>query len=183
MYLEIRMLQKSMRSSITANLILIFQKNWIMSTLYQLHMNVVLYFLCRVDHFGNSNMQEWLHEHKDEVVGNIEEEVLDGAGLIKEVATGHRDVDEVNDEEDNGEEDEGADDDEDGHGNPYFFKKDNGLQFYMGENTGVGKLLEEDMGDNEDVYPNLPNIFNDKMSVRLLREEVKTTFGIDVSMS
>ncbi|CAI9286867.1 unnamed protein product [Lactuca saligna] len=32
-----------------------------------------------VDHFGNSNMQEWLDEHKEEIVDNIEEEVIDGA--------------------------------------------------------------------------------------------------------
>ncbi|CAI9304458.1 unnamed protein product [Lactuca saligna] len=70
-------------------------------------------------HFGNSNIQEWLDEHKDDVVGNIDEEVLDGAGLVKEVATGHRDVGDIDDEEENGDEDddedEDADDDEDDH--------------------------------------------------------------------
>ncbi|CAI9301025.1 unnamed protein product [Lactuca saligna] len=33
-----------------------------------------------VEHFGNSNNQEWLDKHKDKVVGNIEEEVLVGSG-------------------------------------------------------------------------------------------------------
>ncbi|CAI9298012.1 unnamed protein product [Lactuca saligna] len=61
------------------------------------------------DHFGNSNMQEWLDEHKDEVVGNIEEEVD------------------------------------------------------MAENISVGESFKEDIADNEDVYPELPNIFNDKL--------------------
>ena len=51
-----------------------------------------------VDHFGDSNIQEWLDEHKDEFVGNVEEEVLDGAGLVKEVAPGYRDVGDINDE-------------------------------------------------------------------------------------
>ncbi|CAH1420972.1 unnamed protein product [Lactuca virosa] len=32
-----------------------------------------------VDHFGNSNIKEWLDEHKDEVVGNIEKEAINGA--------------------------------------------------------------------------------------------------------
>ncbi|CAH1441134.1 unnamed protein product [Lactuca virosa] len=117
-----------------------------------------------VDHFGNSNMQEWLDEHKDEVVGNIQEKVLDGSRLIKEVATRHRDVADIDDEEENGieEDDEDEDDDE----NPYFLIKDNGIQVDMGENAGVGDSFEEDMGDNEDVYPELPNIFNDKLNLK-----------------
>ncbi|CAI9265520.1 unnamed protein product [Lactuca saligna] len=48
--------------------------------------------LMYVDHFGDSNIHEWLDEHKDEFVGNVEEEVLDGAGLVKEVTPGYRDV-------------------------------------------------------------------------------------------
>ncbi|CAH1441129.1 unnamed protein product [Lactuca virosa] len=109
-------------------------------------------------------MQEWLDEHKDEVVDNIEEKVLDGAGLIKEVATGHRDVADVDDEDND--EDEDADDDEDGHENPHFLIKDNGIQVDVGENAGVGDSFEEDMADNEDVYPKLPNIFNDKLNLK-----------------
>ncbi|CAH1446537.1 unnamed protein product [Lactuca virosa] len=80
-----------------------------------------------VDHFGNSNIQEWLDEHKDEFVGNVEEEVLDGAGLVKEVAPGHRDVGDTNDEEENcdddDDEDEDVDGDEDDHQKPHFFYK------------------------------------------------------------
>ncbi|CAI9286727.1 unnamed protein product [Lactuca saligna] len=34
----------------------------------------------------------------------------------------------------------------------------------MGEKAGAGKFFEEDMGDNEHVYPELPNIFNDKLN-------------------
>nr|KAJ0217982.1 hypothetical protein LSAT_V11C300103540 [Lactuca sativa] len=41
-----------------------------------------------------------------------------------------------------------------------FFKKDNGPDVDMGKNAGVGEPLEEDMDNNEDVYPELPNIFN-----------------------
>ncbi|CAI9279825.1 unnamed protein product [Lactuca saligna] len=83
------------------------------------------------DHFRNSNMQERLDEHKNVVFGNIEEEVLYGAGLIKEVETGHQDVADVDDEEEIGkeddEEDEDANDDEDNHENPHFFINDNGI--------------------------------------------------------
>ncbi|CAI9298960.1 unnamed protein product [Lactuca saligna] len=68
-----------------------------------------------VDHFGNSNMQEWLDEHKDKDVGYIEEE--------------------------------------DNHEKPLFFIKDNGIRVDMRENAGVCDSFEEDMGDNEDVYP------------------------------
>nr|KAJ0205989.1 hypothetical protein LSAT_V11C500295470 [Lactuca sativa] len=85
-------LGKSVRSSIIANPILIFQKT------------VLGIVTCR---------NGWMNT--DEIVGNIEEEVLDGAGLIKEVAIGHQDVDKVDDEEDN--------DDEDNHENPHFFQK------------------------------------------------------------
>ncbi|XP_052624932.1 uncharacterized protein LOC128132415 [Lactuca sativa] len=34
----------------------------------------------------------------------------------------------------------------------------------MGEKVGASDFFEEDMGDNEDVYPELPNIFNDKLN-------------------
>ncbi|CAI9284501.1 unnamed protein product [Lactuca saligna] len=34
----------------------------------------------------------------------------------------------------------------------------------MGEKEGVCEFFEEDMGENEDVYPKLPNIFNDKLN-------------------
>ena len=44
-----------------------------------------------------------------------------------------------------------------------FFKKDNGPDVDMDENAGLGDPLEEAMYDNEDVYPKLPNIFNEKM--------------------
>nr|KAJ0197545.1 hypothetical protein LSAT_V11C700349170 [Lactuca sativa] len=79
-----------------------------------------------VDHFGNTNMQEWLEEHKEEVVDNIVEEVLDGAGVAiwmmrmkmkmkmrmrmkirMTMGLGDMDVDE----------------DEDNHSSPYFIKK------------------------------------------------------------
>ncbi|KAL7607950.1 hypothetical protein Lser_V15G09808 [Lactuca serriola] len=50
------------------------------------------------------------------------------------------DEDEDEDEDDHGAEDEDVDDDEDDH--------------------GVDEPLEEDMDNNEDVYPELPNIFN-----------------------
>ncbi|CAI9284502.1 unnamed protein product [Lactuca saligna] len=77
-----------------------------------------------VNHFRNSNIQEWLDEHKDNFVGNVEEEVLDGAGLVKEVAPGHRDVGDTKDEEendnDNDDEDEDVDDAEDDHQKPHF---------------------------------------------------------------
>ena len=77
-----------------------------------------------VDHFGNSNIQEWLDEHKDEFVGHVEEEVLDGVGVVKEVAPGHRDVGDTNDDEENGddedEEDEDVHDAEDDHQKPHF---------------------------------------------------------------
>ena len=45
-----------------------------------------------------------------------------------------------------------------------FFKKDNGPDVDMDENAGLGDPLEEAMYDNEDVYPKLPNIFNDKLN-------------------
>ncbi|CAH1454570.1 unnamed protein product [Lactuca virosa] len=90
-------------------------------------------------------MHEWLDEHKYEVVGNIEEETLDGAGLFKEVATGHWDVGDIDDEEENGDEDddeyEDANDDEDDHQRTHFFIKDNGMQVDMGENSGVVATL------------------------------------------
>ncbi|CAI9298902.1 unnamed protein product [Lactuca saligna] len=89
-----------------------------------------------VDHFGDSNIQEWLDEHKDEFVGNVEEEVLDGAGLVKEVTPGYRDVGD----------------------------SDTNDEVEMCEKAGAGEFFEEDMGDNEDVYPELPNIFNDKLN-------------------
>ncbi|CAI9278264.1 unnamed protein product [Lactuca saligna] len=117
-----------------------------------------------VDHFGNSNIQEWLDEHKDEFVGNVKEEVLDGAGQVKEVAPGHRDVGDKNDEEENGDEDEYVDGDEDDHQKPHFFIKGNEIQVEMGEKAGACEFYEEDMCDNEDVYPELPNIFNDKFN-------------------
>ncbi|XP_023743563.2 uncharacterized protein LOC111891725 [Lactuca sativa] len=34
----------------------------------------------------------------------------------------------------------------------------------MSEKAGAGEFFEEDTGDNEDVYPELPNIFNDKLN-------------------
>ncbi|CAI9298834.1 unnamed protein product [Lactuca saligna] len=121
-----------------------------------------------VDHFGNSNIHEWLDEHKDKFFGNVQEEVLDGAGLVKEVAIGHRDLGDTNDEEVNGDndddEDEDVDDDEDDHQKPHFFIKGNEIQVDMGKKAGVGESFEEDMGDNEDVYPEFPNIFNDKLN-------------------
>ncbi|CAI9287765.1 unnamed protein product [Lactuca saligna] len=122
------------------------------------------------DHFGDSNIQEWLDEHKDEFVGNVEEEVLDGAGLVKEVAPGYRDVgdsdtnDEVQNGDDDDDEDEDVDGNEDDHQKPHFFIKGNESQVEMGEKAGAGEFFEEDMGDNEDVYPELPNIFNDKLN-------------------
>nr|KAJ0224026.1 hypothetical protein LSAT_V11C200086230 [Lactuca sativa] len=56
------------------------------------------------DHFGNNNMQEWLEEHREEVIDNIMEEVIDDAGLIKEIEIGHLNEDE--DEDENEDEDE-----------------------------------------------------------------------------
>ncbi|CAH1442835.1 unnamed protein product [Lactuca virosa] len=110
---------------------------------------------------------EWLDEHKEEVVDNIVEEVIDGAGLIKEIETGHLDEDEHEDEDededDHGAEDMDADEDEDDHSSPHFFKKDNGPDVDMGENAGLVDPLEEAMDDNEDVYPELSNIFNEKL--------------------
>ncbi|CAH1448788.1 unnamed protein product [Lactuca virosa] len=103
------------------------------------------------DHFGNSNMQEWLEEHKEEVVDNIVEEVIDGAGLIKEIETDHLDEyedeneDEDEDEDDHGAEDVDVDEDEDNHSNPHFFKRDNGPDVDMGENAALGDPLEEAM--------------------------------------
>ncbi|CAI9294883.1 unnamed protein product [Lactuca saligna] len=88
------------------------------------------------DHFGDSNIQEWLDKHKDEFVGNVEDEVLDGAGLVKEVAPRYRDVGD----------------------------SDTNDEVEMGGKAGAGEFFEEDMGDNEDVYPELPNIFNDKLN-------------------
>ncbi|XP_023768936.1 uncharacterized protein LOC111917486 [Lactuca sativa] len=86
-----------------------------------------------VDHFGNSNMQEWLDEHKEEVVDNIVEQVIDGARLIKDIEIGHldedededegEDEDEDEDENDHGAEDVDVDEDEDDHSNPHFFQK------------------------------------------------------------
>ncbi|CAH1453627.1 unnamed protein product [Lactuca virosa] len=86
-------------------------------------------------------------------------EMFTGERLIKEVETRH--VDE--DEDDHGAEDEDVDADEDDHGSPHFFKKDNGPDVDMGENAGMCEPLEEDMDDNEDVYPELPNIFYEKL--------------------
>ncbi|CAH1432682.1 unnamed protein product [Lactuca virosa] len=115
-------------------------------------------------------MQEWLEEHKEEVVDNIVEEVLDGAGLVKEIKTCHLDDEDENededddeDEDDHGVEDVDADEDEDSHSSPHFFKKDNGPDVEMGENAALGGPLEEAMDDDEDVYPQLPNIFNEKL--------------------
>ncbi|CAH1440428.1 unnamed protein product [Lactuca virosa] len=106
-------------------------------------------------------MQEWLDEHKEEVVDNILEEVIDGAGPIKEIETGH--LDEDHDEDDHGVEDVDADKDKDDLSSPHFFKKDNGPDVDMGENVGLGEPLEDAMDDNEDVYPESPNIFNEKL--------------------
>ena len=44
-----------------------------------------------------------------------------------------------------------------------FFKNDNGPDVDMGENAALGDPLEEAMDDDEDVYPQLPNIFNEKL--------------------
>ncbi|CAI9301492.1 unnamed protein product [Lactuca saligna] len=114
-----------------------------------------------VNHFDNSNMQEWLDEHIEEVFDNIGEEVIDGAGIIKEFQPGHLDVD----EDDHGAEDVDAYDnkDKDDLSNPHFFKKDNGPDVDTGKNASLGEPLEEYMDDNEDVYPELPNIFNEKL--------------------
>ncbi|CAH1450564.1 unnamed protein product [Lactuca virosa] len=116
-------------------------------------------------------MHEWLEEHKEEIVDNIVEEVINGAGQIKEIETGHLDEDEDEnededddkDEDDHRAEDVDADEDEDDHTNPHFFKKDNGPDVDMGENAALGDPLEEAMDDDEDVYPQLPNIFNEKL--------------------
>ncbi|CAI9297968.1 unnamed protein product [Lactuca saligna] len=96
-----------------------------------------------VDHFGNTNMQEWLEEHKEEVVDNIVEEVLDGAGLVKEIETGHLDdkgenENENEDEDGHGADDVDADEDEDNHSNSNFIKKDNGPDVKMGDNAALG---------------------------------------------
>ncbi|CAI9270917.1 unnamed protein product [Lactuca saligna] len=93
-----------------------------------------------VDHFGNTSMHEWLEEHKEEVVDSIVEEVLDGLGIVKEIKTN-----------------------EDNHNRPYFIKKDNGLDVEMGDNATLGGPLEEAMDEDEDVLPQLPNIFNEKL--------------------
>ncbi|CAH1438726.1 unnamed protein product [Lactuca virosa] len=116
--------------------------------------------------------KEWLEEHKEEVVDNIVEEVLDGAGLLKEIETCHLDDEDENenededkdeDEDDHGAEDVDADEDEDNHNIPHFIKKDNGPDVEMGDNAALGGPLEEAMDEDEDVYPQLPNFFIEKL--------------------
>ncbi|CAI9282897.1 unnamed protein product [Lactuca saligna] len=119
-----------------------------------------------IDHFGNSNMQEWLDEHKEEVVDNIVEEVLDGAILVKEIASGHLDDEDENefeDEDDHEDDDVDVDVDEDNHSSPHVFEKSNGSDVEMGENAALSGPLEEGMHYDEDVYPQLPNIFNEQL--------------------
>ncbi|CAH1432564.1 unnamed protein product [Lactuca virosa] len=82
-------------------------------------------------------MQEWLEEHKEEVVDNIVEEVLDGAGLVKEIETDHLDDEDENENEDE-DEDVDADEDEDNHSSPHFIKKDNDPDVEMGDNAAWG---------------------------------------------
>nr|KAJ0201252.1 hypothetical protein LSAT_V11C600335950 [Lactuca sativa] len=103
-----------------------------------------------VDHFGNTNMQEWLEEHKEEVVDDIIEEVLDGAELVKEIETDHLDDEDENEnkdedehEDDHGAEDVDANEDVDNHSNPHFIKKGNGPDVKMGDNAAFGRHLEE----------------------------------------
>ncbi|CAI9271059.1 unnamed protein product [Lactuca saligna] len=82
-------------------------------------------------------------------------------GLIKEFETWALDGDEDEDEDDPGDEDVDVDDDEDDLSNLHIFKKNNGPDIDMDEDTCLGKPLEEAIDDNEDVYHDLPNIFND----------------------
>ncbi|CAI9288460.1 unnamed protein product [Lactuca saligna] len=53
--------------------------------------------------------------------------------------------------------------DEDNHSSPHVFKKFNGYDVEMGENVALGGPLEEGMDDDEHVYPQIPNIFNEKI--------------------
>ncbi|CAI9268458.1 unnamed protein product [Lactuca saligna] len=96
-----------------------------------------------VDHFGTTNMQEWLDEKREEVVDTIHEEVVD-------------------DLQDDGETDEIWHTDD--NANPHFFKKDNDLDCEIRENIGEGEPVDVDMGENEDdeadVSTDLRNIFN-----------------------
>ncbi|KAL7586690.1 uncharacterized protein LOC111887387 [Lactuca sativa] len=117
-------------------------------------------------------MHEWLEEHKEEVLDNIVEEVLDGVGLVKEIETGHLDDEDENEngdedkdeyEDDHGAEDVEADEDEDKHSIAHFIKNDNVPDVEMGDNAALGGPLEEAMDEDEDVYPQLPNIFNEKL--------------------
>ncbi|CAI9261316.1 unnamed protein product [Lactuca saligna] len=80
-------------------------------------------------------------------------------GLIKEIETGHMD------EDDHEAEDVDVDVNEDDLSSPRFFKKDNGPDVDMGENVSLGEPLKE-VDDNEDVYPELPNIFNESYTRR-----------------
>ncbi|KAL7584502.1 hypothetical protein Lser_V15G42910 [Lactuca serriola] len=47
-----------------------------------------------------------------------------------------------------------------------FFIKGNEIQVDMGEKAGASEFFEEDMSDDEDIYPELPNIFNDKLNCK-----------------
>ncbi|CAH1435371.1 unnamed protein product [Lactuca virosa] len=79
---------------------------------------------------------------------------------------GHLDDEDENedeDEDDHGDDDVDADADEDNHSSPHVFKKSNGPDVEMGENAASGGPLEEGMNDDEDVYPQLPNIFNEQL--------------------
>ncbi|CAI9278364.1 unnamed protein product [Lactuca saligna] len=56
----------------------------------------------------------------------------------------------------------------------------NEIQVEIGEKAGAGEFFEEDMGDNEDVYPEFPNIFNDKLNWK--EQEPLLGFGDDEAM-
>ncbi|CAH1422567.1 unnamed protein product [Lactuca virosa] len=55
------------------------------------------------------------------------------------------------------------DEDEDDNRRPHFIKEDKGTQSDMGANPCVVEPVDEDMDDNKDVDPDLPNIFNEHL--------------------
>nr|KAJ0227980.1 hypothetical protein LSAT_V11C100000880 [Lactuca sativa] len=66
-----------------------------------------------VDHFGNTNMQEWLDEEREKIVDNIQEEVVDDIQVdaeTSEIRHRHENI------------------------NPRFFKKGNAPDYEMAEN-------------------------------------------------
>ncbi|CAI9281760.1 unnamed protein product [Lactuca saligna] len=97
-----------------------------------------------VDHFGNTNMQEWLGIER-ELLGKEREQVIDD--IYDEV------VDNIQYDSDIVQTEDGND-----NNNPYFIKNDYCPCSEMAKDVGEYDIFDDDMGENEAKDVDLPNI-------------------------